>query len=83
MVFFNKFIFHKNIEYCIYYFQNRGIYVYGDCTSDGTRIHAIKESDNFRTQTIKMPHKLLQDLEIGASVANNGVCLTVTKIEVI
>ncbi|MFD0965329.1 riboflavin synthase subunit alpha [Seminibacterium arietis] len=45
------------------------------------QIHAIKESDNFRTQTIKMPHKLLQDLEIGASVANNGVCLTVTKIE--
>lgn len=45
------------------------------------RIHSIKESDNFRTQTVKMPQEMLNNLQIGASVANNGVCLTVTKIE--
>ncbi len=28
-----------------------------------------------------MPQELLTDLEIGASVAHNGVCLTVTKID--
>ena len=44
-------------------------------------IHSIKESDNFRTQTVKMPQEMLNNLQIGASVANNGVCLTVTKIE--
>ncbi len=42
---------------------------------------AIDEKVNFRTQTIKMPQHLLKDLQLGASVANNGVCLTVTKIE--
>ncbi len=44
------------------------------------QIHSIDEKSNFRTQIIKMPQELLADLEIGASVANNGVCLTVTEI---
>lgn len=45
------------------------------------QIHSIDEKSHFRTQTVKMPQELMENLEIGASVANNGVCLTVTKIE--
>lgn len=44
------------------------------------QIQSIVEKANFRTQIVKMPHDLLANLEIGASVANNGVCLTVTEI---
>ncbi|UWZ92630.1 riboflavin synthase subunit alpha [[Pasteurella] aerogenes] len=44
------------------------------------QIYSIDEKSNFRTQIVKMPQELLADLEIGASVANNGVCLTVTEI---
>lgn len=45
------------------------------------QIVAITESTNFRTQVVKMPQQICEGLEIGASVANNGVCLTVTKID--
>ncbi|OOS02037.1 riboflavin synthase [Canicola haemoglobinophilus] len=44
------------------------------------QIQSIVEKANFRTQIVKMPQDLLANLEIGASVANNGVCLTVTEI---
>lgn len=45
------------------------------------RIHEIYEAANFRTQRLEMPAEMLEGLQIGASVANNGVCLTVTKID--
>ncbi|ABR74540.1 riboflavin synthase [Actinobacillus succinogenes] len=45
------------------------------------QIQSVTEKANFRTHTVKMPQELLADLEIGASVANNGVCLTVVKID--
>lgn len=45
------------------------------------QIHSIEEKSHFRTQVVKMPQELMENLEIGASIANNGVCLTVTKIE--
>ncbi|PKH26536.1 riboflavin synthase [Enterobacterales bacterium CwR94] len=41
----------------------------------------IEEKANFRTHTIKMPEALLAGLELGASVAHNGCCLTVTAVE--
>ncbi len=44
-------------------------------------VHQIIEKQDFRTHIVKIPRHLLTDLEIGASIANNGVCLTVTKIE--
>ena len=44
------------------------------------QVYAIKDSDNFRTQIVKLPAEMRKGLEIGASVANNGVCLTVTEI---
>ncbi|WP_127956714.1 riboflavin synthase subunit alpha [Serratia microhaemolytica] len=42
---------------------------------------AIEEKLNFRTHTIEMPESWLAGLEIGASVAHNGCCLTVTAID--
>ena len=45
------------------------------------QIQAIKKSDHFRTQTIKLPPAMRQGLQVGASIANNGVCLTVTQID--
>ncbi|MFS1539679.1 MAG: riboflavin synthase subunit alpha [Candidatus Phlomobacter fragariae] len=40
----------------------------------------VEDSVNFRTYTVQFPSELLAGLETGASVANNGCCLTVTHI---
>ena len=45
------------------------------------QIKAIIEKANFRTHVVEMPQEMLKGLQIGASVAHNGVCLTVTKIK--
>lgn len=42
---------------------------------------AIEEKSNFRVHKIKFPKALLPELELGASVAHNGCCLTITAIE--
>lgn len=42
---------------------------------------SIEEAEAFRTHVISMPEAMRQGLELGASVAHNGVCLTVTRIE--
>lgn len=42
---------------------------------------AIDEKPNFRTHVIEMTAELLSGLELGASVAHNGCCLTVTAVE--
>ncbi|HDT3625383.1 TPA: riboflavin synthase subunit alpha [Morganella morganii subsp. morganii] len=42
---------------------------------------AIEEKENFRTHTVKFPPDMLVGIETGASVAHNGCCLTVTKID--
>ncbi|MEG0279695.1 MAG: riboflavin synthase subunit alpha [Morganella sp. (in: enterobacteria)] len=42
---------------------------------------AIEEKENFRVHTVKFPPELLGGIETGASVAHNGCCLTVTKID--
>ncbi|WP_109078758.1 riboflavin synthase subunit alpha [Aggregatibacter kilianii] len=44
------------------------------------QIRAITERANFRTHQVEMPQEMLKGLQIGASVAHNGVCLTVTEI---
>ena len=43
-------------------------------------IHSITEKADFRTQVVKLPPEMRKGLAIGTSVANNGVCLTVTEI---
>ncbi len=40
----------------------------------------VHELDKFRTHVVNMPDALREGLAIGASVAHNGVCLTVTDI---
>lgn len=42
---------------------------------------AIKEKSNFRTHVIEMNADLLLGLELGASVAHNGCCLTVSSVK--
>ncbi|MCE9682860.1 riboflavin synthase subunit alpha [Halomonas alkalisoli] len=44
-------------------------------------IVAIEEAEAFRTHVVVLSDELRQGLEPGASVAHNGVCLTVTAIE--
>ena len=43
-------------------------------------IYSITEKADFRIQVVKLPPEMRKGLAIGASVANNGVCLTVTEI---
>lgn len=45
------------------------------------QIKAITEAANFRTHVVEMPQEMLKGLQIGASVAHNGVCLTATTIK--
>ena len=40
----------------------------------------IEEKENFRTHTLTLPEEMLTGLTLGASIAHNGCCLTVTKI---
>ncbi|MEZ9237324.1 riboflavin synthase subunit alpha [Shewanella sp. 10N.286.52.A9] len=42
---------------------------------------SIIEQSGLKTFEVNIPEELQQGLETGASVANNGVCLTVTKLE--
>ncbi|MGL6045252.1 MAG: riboflavin synthase, partial [Vogesella sp.] len=42
---------------------------------------AVEEKNQFRTHKVQLPAALLPGLQIGASVAHNGCCLTVTAIE--
>ncbi|MGO4998982.1 riboflavin synthase subunit alpha [Oceanisphaera sp. W20_SRM_FM3] len=41
----------------------------------------IVEKANFRTHVVELPSEMLPGLTLGASVAHNGCCLTVTAIE--
>ncbi|EKN3826872.1 TPA: riboflavin synthase subunit alpha [Yersinia enterocolitica] len=41
---------------------------------------AIDEKSNFRTHVVEMPTEMLPELVLGASVAHNGCCLTVTEV---
>lgn len=40
----------------------------------------IIEKENFRTHIIELDNTLLDGLETGASIAHNGCCLTITRI---
>lgn len=42
---------------------------------------AVDEKPNFRMHVVKFPPELLPGLALGASVANNGCCLTVTRVD--
>ena len=42
---------------------------------------ALTEKTAFRTHVVRLPAGLLPGLATGASVAHNGVCLTVTSVD--
>ena len=42
---------------------------------------SINKQQNFQTHIIRLSEELMQGLALGASVAHNGCCLTVTHIE--
>ncbi|KJY81534.1 riboflavin synthase subunit alpha [Vibrio galatheae] len=44
------------------------------------QVVAIDKKHNFQTHTVKLSDEMSQGLSIGASVAHNGCCLTVTQI---
>lgn len=44
-------------------------------------ITAISDREHFRTLTVRLPERAGEGLAIGASVANNGCCLTITHID--
>lgn len=46
------------------------------------RIVAVEQPvPEFRTHIVELPLEMADNLQIGASVANNGCCLTITKID--
>ncbi|NVD06703.1 riboflavin synthase subunit alpha [Vibrio sp. JPW-9-11-11] len=45
------------------------------------QVVAIEKKEKFQTHTLKLDGEMKQGLTIGASVAHNGCCLTVTRIE--
>jgi len=42
---------------------------------------AIERKTGLQTHTLRLPDELCNNLSIGASVAHNGCCLTITKID--
>ena len=45
------------------------------------KVIEIIKKESFQTHVIEIPTPYQQNLEIGASVAHNGCCLTVTKVD--
>ncbi|QIQ21050.1 riboflavin synthase subunit alpha [Zophobihabitans entericus] len=41
----------------------------------------IKDKTELRTYTVRLPESMTKELELGASIANDGCCLTITKVE--
>ncbi|MDK4687784.1 riboflavin synthase [Kingella negevensis] len=45
------------------------------------KLVAIEQSSaDFRSHTVELPEHMAKDLQIGASIAHNGCCLTITQI---
>ena len=51
----------------------------GIVQSTATVVQIIKK-ENFQTHIIELDDSLLNNLQLGASIAHNGCCLTITKI---
>lgn len=45
------------------------------------QIVSIDDKKDFRSYTIKLPASMTNALEVGASIANDGCCLTITNVE--
>ncbi|GAB7220083.1 riboflavin synthase subunit alpha [Vibrio comitans] len=45
------------------------------------RVIAIEQKQDFQTHVIELPDSLSDNISVGASIAHNGCCLTVTKAD--
>ena len=50
-------------------------------TRHGQITDIVQPSPDFRTHTVELPPEIADNLQTGASVANNGCCLTITRID--
>ena len=46
----------------------------------GKIVHIHQPSADFRSHTVALPEHMVHNLQIGASIAHNGCCLTITQI---
>ncbi|WP_369589008.1 riboflavin synthase subunit alpha [Kingella oralis] len=46
----------------------------------GKIVHIHQPSADFRSHTVALPEHMAHNLQIGASIAHNGCCLTITQI---
>ena len=46
----------------------------------GKLVAIERECADFRTHAVALPEDMAHDLRVGASVANNGCCLTITRV---
>lgn len=46
----------------------------------GKIVHIHQPSADFRSHTVALPEHMAHNLQIGASIAHNGCCLTITRI---
>ena len=46
----------------------------------GKIVHIHQPSTDFRSHVVALPEHMVHDLQIGASIAHNGCCLTITQI---
>lgn len=53
----------------------------GIVQGQGKIIRILQNHSDFRSYRVQLPPHLSQQLQIGASIANNGCCLTITHIE--
>ncbi|QMT31270.1 riboflavin synthase subunit alpha [Alysiella filiformis] len=47
----------------------------------GELIAINQKSDDFRSHTVALPPHMAHDLQVGASIAHNGCCLTITEFD--
>ncbi|MEZ9904246.1 riboflavin synthase subunit alpha [Vibrio breoganii] len=45
------------------------------------RVISIEQKQDFQTHVIELPDSLSENISVGASIAHNGCCLTVTKAD--
>lgn len=53
----------------------------GIVQGQGKLLEILQASEAFRTHRVQLPEKMTENLQVGASVAHNGCCLTITRIE--
>ena len=46
----------------------------------GKIVHIHQPSADFRSHTVALPEHMAHNLQIGASIAHNGCCLTITRV---